>query len=65
MINASFFPEKCLCDYPDCECCYTASTQCHKCEYHEINLRLSQDEIDEIALQVGATTPTILARDEE
>lgn len=65
MLNASFFVDKCLCDYPDCECAYTATTQCRKCEYHQINLRLSDEEIDEIALQVGATTPAIIARDEE
>jgi len=50
MTNASFFPERALCDYPECECCYDPSTHCHGSEYHEVRLRLRDFEISEIKL---------------
>jgi len=41
------------CRYPDCECRYTADTECQACDYHEIRIRLSEQELDEIAEQTG------------
>jgi hypothetical protein len=50
MTNASFFPERALCDYPECECCYNPDTHCHGSEYHELRLRLGDFEISEIKM---------------
>ena len=46
------------CQYPECQCCYTADTQCQGCDYHQIRLRLSAQELDEAAEQSGAFRPT-------
>ena len=43
-----------LCQFPECECCYTADTDCEGCEYHDLNLRLSEDQTFEVSEQVGA-----------
>jgi hypothetical protein len=50
MTNTSFFPERALCDYPECECCYNPDTHCHGSEYHELRLRLGDFEISEIKM---------------
>jgi hypothetical protein len=55
MTNASFFPEKSLCDFPDCDCCYSPDIHCKGCEYHEARLRLSAEEFQEISEWTGIT----------
>ena len=50
MTNATFFPERALCDYPECECCYNPDTHCHGSEYRELRLRLGDFEISEIKM---------------
>jgi hypothetical protein len=39
MTVSSFFPAESLCDFPDCECCYSPELHCEGCEYHEARLQ--------------------------
>ena len=55
MTNASFFSEQALCDFPECECCYSPDVHCQGCEYHEARLRLGTDEIEKISNWLRAT----------
>jgi len=59
MTNATFFPERALCDYPECECCYNPSTHCHGSEYHELRLRLGDFEISEIKMWLRVPDDTL------
>jgi hypothetical protein len=56
MTNSTFFPEHCICDYPDCQCSDSPNEHCHRCEYHEAKLRLSVEEIEEIKEWIGVPT---------
>jgi hypothetical protein len=44
------------CRYPDCECRYNPGIECQGCDYHVVNLRLSEQELEEIAVQTGDKT---------
>jgi hypothetical protein len=59
MTNASFFPERALCDYPECECCYNPDTHCHGSEYHELRLRLGDFEISESKMWLRVPDDTL------
>jgi hypothetical protein len=50
------FPEELLCDFPDCECCFSPEVRCQACDYHAAPLRLNEQEIDEILERLGATS---------
>ena len=52
----SFFPEESLCDFPDCECCYSPEVHCQACEYRATRLRLNEQEIDAILERLAATS---------
>ena len=45
------------CRYPDCECRYNPGIECQGCDYHVVKLRLSEQELEEIALQTGTRLP--------
>ena len=56
MTSSSFFPEESLCEFPECECCYSPEVHCQARVYRETRLRLNELEIDEILERLGASS---------